>query len=126
MQRILVVEDHEPEMRLMVWHLTDDGAHVNVTTSIGEVIADIEKYSPETVVFNSRKLGPAKDACIALIRALAEDIRIIDISDPASGGQQFIDVTERDEGDATRATSDDTSITGPNLVYMVNHRRQAG
>jgi DNA-binding response OmpR family regulator len=124
MHKILVVEDHEPEMRLMVWHLTDDGSRVKVTTTIGEVISDIETFGPDTVVFNSRALGDAKDACVALIRRIIPDVRIIDVSTPtAAGDRQLIDITDKDEGDPGRETTEDCDFTGAGLIYMVNHRR---
>jgi DNA-binding NtrC family response regulator len=127
MQKILVVEDAEPELRLMVWLLTDDGSDVKVTSSIGEVIADIERYAPDTVVFNSRMRGQRKDACIALIRDLVRDVRIIDVSaaKTAAEATRLIDVTDHDELDAARVTADDAALSNANLIYMVNHKRFA-
>jgi DNA-binding response OmpR family regulator len=125
MEKILVVEDREPEMRLMVWHLTDDGAEVSVTARIGDVIADIETFAPDTVVFNSQALGDAKEACIALIRALQRDVRIIDVSGAAaSGRRRFVDITAA--GGVQAAQADDTEFTPDGLISMVNRRRAAG
>jgi hypothetical protein len=114
-------------MRLMVWHLTDDGSQVKVTTTIGEVIAEIERFSPDTVVFNSRTLGQAKDACIGLIRQLVADVRIIDMSaSSVPGARRFIDITDHDEGNPAREGRNDVDATGSNLISMVNRKRAAG
>jgi CheY-like chemotaxis protein len=126
MRKVLVVEDHEPEMRLMVWVLTDDGSDVHVASTVGAVISHIEEHRPDTVVFNSRMLGQAKDACVTLIRQLHPEVRIIDVSTPPLAGEKrFIDVTAFDERDTRRSKLDDTALSGDGLVYMVNHRRTA-
>lgn len=126
MQKILVVEDHEPEMRLMVWHLTADGSRVKVTATIGEVISDIETFAPDTVVFNTRKLKREKAACVELIRAVSPDVRIIDVSQAdTAGDKRLIDVTDNDENDTDRSPADDSDLSGEGLIYMVNHRRSA-
>jgi CheY-like chemotaxis protein len=127
MQKILVVEDAEPELRLMVWLLTDDGCDVKVTSSMGEVIADIERYEPDTVVFNSQMRGQQKDACIALIRELVRDVRIIDVSAAKAHAEakRLVDVTDHDELDAARVTADDAALSNANLIYMVTHKRSA-
>jgi CheY-like chemotaxis protein len=127
MEKILVVEDHEPEMRLMVWLLTDDGSQVNVTSSVGEVIADIERHQPDTVVFNSRMRGQAKEACINLIRELSPHVRIIDVSTPPLAAERhLIDITNHDSGDGQRSTVNDETLSGENLIYMTHHRRSTG
>jgi CheY-like chemotaxis protein len=127
MQKILVVEDADPELRLMVWLLTDDGSDVKVTSSISEVIADIERYEPDTVVFKSQMRGQRKDACIALIRDLVRDVRIIDVAaaKTATDAKRLIDVTDHDELDAARVTAADAALSNANLIYMVNHKRFA-
>jgi hypothetical protein len=122
--RILVVEDHEPEMRLMVWYLTDDGSDVKVSSTVGGVIADIETFRPDTVVFNSRALGDAKDACIALIRALARDIRIIDVSAPAAG-RRFVDVTHHENDPRSGDAGADRDFTAEGLIHLIHRRRAA-
>jgi CheY-like chemotaxis protein len=124
MQKILVVEDAEPEMRLMVWLLTDDGSDVRVSSTIGEVIADIERFTPDTVVFNSRMHGQKKDACIRLIRELVPDTRIIDVSSRLPDrDKRLVDVSERDVDDPARDASEDSTLSSIGLIHIVNHRR---
>jgi CheY-like chemotaxis protein len=123
MKRILVIEDAEPQMRLMVWLLTDHGSDVKVTTSLGAVITDIETFKPDTVVFNSRFLGETKDVCIDLIRRLQPDVRVIDVSSPPLAGvKRFIEISDHNEGDARRSGADDSAFSGDGLIHMINHR----
>lgn len=127
MQNVLVVEDADPEMRLMVWMLTDSGSQVRVATTVGAVISAIEEHRPDTVVFNSRMLGQAKPACIALIRELHPAVRIIDVSTPRQAGdKRFINITDHNESDPARDRSSDSELSGDGLIYMIEHMQRAG
>jgi len=64
----------------MGWALMEEGFHVAAVRDAGEALERMESFQPDVVVFNTELAEEAKAAAIALLRAQAPAIRIVDIA----------------------------------------------
>jgi len=75
---VLVVEDHEPFMKLMAWTLEQDGYTVQ-TSAFDEVVEIAQATDPAAVVFNMRDAKNEKRDRIARLREVAADVCVVDV-----------------------------------------------
>jgi CheY-like chemotaxis protein len=84
MKHVVVIEDAQPQLKLLAWGLMDVGFRVTVTTDPAAAIEWLRAgEQPDAVVFNISTDGAAKRGAIERIRDLAPEARIIDVADAA-------------------------------------------
>jgi DNA-binding response OmpR family regulator len=81
MASILLIEDEAALSRLISWSLLEAGFEVALVESASAAEKKLRAYAPDVIVFNTVLPEDEKNDCIAQIRKLRPNARILDVSE---------------------------------------------